>query len=311
MSAGIGWKGFCKVEGAALPFTSGNISETQEIYYPALIGGGGVGTPVGSWHSENNAGLSRKLISGRLAGYAFGGGGTAETAFRNLLITAIGRFPSDNSKRYKGFSNTSPLVLNAGHSRTLSLPGLGLHARAVVSKFSLEGEEAGLVKFETEILSTSAEEGPSSASVGDYTYELGGFPDDQTPVAFGSCVVGLTGSGEPDMSKRITAWSLEVSNSPQPVYTFSGQTTPTMIHQGLMVVRGSFRYYVPDSSSFVPILTDGAVLTVQIGNVGLRCDFVVFEGTPVDAGSANTPTERMVRFGCLSAGNNPGLYISS
>lgn len=309
----IGWKGYARVGSSGiLPYTSSDISEITELMPSEAIQGGGINAVHGIFPSRINYAIGRKMAQGRITGEVFGGTGSFATAFRALLERAIGATSSNNSLRETGFTSSNKLIFSPGGGIQVELPkSTAAQPKAVVSQFTLNGNNGGIVTFDANIIGTGADRTNSPANapaIGDLAYEPGGLTDDNNPVPYYASNFTVTGSGEASITDRITDWTITVNNNSNPIYAFNGDNAPADILQGKMVVTGSFTYYSP-SGTFVEDLTHGATLSITFGTIILKSDHLGFGRAPIPAPNMNAPAERRVEFECFASASNASLFI--
>jgi len=316
MAGSLGWRGYCRIgtSGDVLPLTGARLAENIDIIPSNSIHGGGVGTIDGRFASQHNYAIGQAQYNGELSGEVFAGTGSYADAFFAILNRAMGSAPTDNSLRDDGFDSTTQLVLSPGGGSEWLFPSSSgaSAAKAVVSNMNLSARVGGNVEFSASIVSAGADFNASASNapaVTDFAYEPGGTTDDSNPLPYYSSAFTVTGSGETNMSERITSWNITINNNSVPIFTFDGNNYASDVLQGIMEVTGSFTYYSPDGT-FVRNLTHGASATITFGSTTINMPHMAFGPYPVPMPGVNSPTEREVTFRCVASSSYPSIYLS-
>lgn len=315
-SGSLGWRGFMRVgtSGNVLPYLSADLTENIEINPSASIHGGGVGTVNGVFPSEHNFAIGRATYEGSVNGEVFGGSGPYAAGFLSLLQRAIGASSADISLRDDGFNAATQLVFSPGGGGEYLFPDASLSVgKAVISSFTINGNNGGNVNYTATIMSSGADFNASVANapgVSNFSFETAGLTDDSNPLPYyASNFTIASGTGETDITDRITDYTINVNNNSTPIFTFNGNNFAVDILQGMFEVTGSFSYYMPDGS-FVRNLAHGVRLTITLGSsLQITAPFLAFGPYPVPSPGPNDPTQRNVTFRCVAQQTESSLHI--
>ncbi len=314
MAGSLGWRGYARIgtSGYVLPLSGARLSENIQINPSNAIHGGGVGTVDGRFASQHNYAIGQARYEGELSGDVFAGTGNYASAFFAILQRAIGATPTDISLRDTGFDATTQLVLSPGGGSEWLFPSTsGANAKAVISAMSLSSRVGGNVEFSASVVSAGATfnaTATNAPTVSDFAYEPGGTTDDSNPLPYYASAFTVTGSGESDMSSRVTSWSVNINNNSVPIFTFDGNNYASDVLQGIMEITGNFTYYSPDGT-FVRNLTHGASATITFGSTTIHLPHMAFGPYPVPLPGPNDPTERTVEFRCVATSSYPSIYL--
>lgn len=313
MAGSIGWRGFALIGDTSriLPLTGSDLTQKLELYMSEAIHGGGIGTVDGRFHSRINVAQGRRVVDGTISGEVFTGTGGAADAFVELLKRTIGESSSDTSLRDDGFDAATPIIISPGGGSTFSHPdsGQGSQAKAVVQNMTINGNNGGIVNFSAGIFSAGREEFTGTLpDITSYSFEPAGTTaDDSNPQPYWKATFAITGSGETDISDRITDWSFTVNNNTQPVYTFNDSQFAFDVLQGLMEVSGTFSYYSSDGT-FVDELLQGSEVVISLGGETLCIPYLAIAEAPIPLPGLNAPTVRNVNFTGLASSSRASIF---
>jgi len=316
----MGWKGYALVGTLPFPFLSEDVTEKINHIPADDIHGGGVGTTHGAFHSQINVAEGQISYDGSLSGNVYIGASGFGLAFDEILKRAIGAVGTNTTDRDTGFDGAFPLILSPGGgsldgAKAFRYPSAST-GRALVNSFTINGNLGGLVTFEAGIIASSRTTVNTVPSIASFTFESGSSFGAGTPVPYHETCVdfGGIGIGESNLSERITAWSVTVTNNAVPVYTFNKSRFPRDIYQGQAVVEGSFTYY-SDTGSF-STLNDGGSMEITLG-VGLgagarklKVPYLALNPRPIPSPGLNEVTTRTVSFRGLGDATGNALQRS-
>ncbi len=273
-----GYQGYLRVGASkyVMPFLSSQLSQLTVLNVSDAIHGLGAGStnPVG--RSKINYAIGQQTVTGTVATEVYGGTGNFSSAFGTLFAAAVPT-ATDTSAVCNGFTTSSPLIFSPGGGAGADYNNLNTNA-------------------------------PSASN---FSYEPVGNTDDNNPVPYYASSLTITGSGEANLTDRITDWNMTINNNPFPIFTFDGKNYAVDIPIGVMDVSGSFSYYSSDGT-FVNALTHGAVLRATFGTITLNIPYVAFtsQPTPPSPGS-NAAVIRTVAFcGLAASASLPAVYTS-
>ncbi len=297
-----------------MPFLSSQLSQLTVLNVSDAIHGLGAGStnPVG--RSKINYAIGQQTVTGTVATEVYGGTGNFSSAFGTLFAAAVPT-ATDTSAVCNGFTTSSPLIFSPGGGSEIVCPAAGAaQGKCVISSVEIRGNPGGNVQCSFSIMGAGADYNnlnTNAPSASNFSYEPVGNTDDNNPVPYYASSLTITGSGEANLTDRITDWNMTINNNPFPIFTFDGKNYAVDIPIGVMDVSGSFSYYSSDGT-FVNALTHGAVLRATFGTITLNIPYVAFtsQPTPPSPGS-NAAVIRTVAFcGLAASASLPAVYTS-
>lgn len=312
----IGWRGFAKVGSFVIPLRRFTLDEEITLVNSEGVHGAGNNDPRTS--SYVNYSINQIIYRGDLEGEAWGGAGSKfAAAFKEIVDRSI-----TADKREEGFTTANPIILaptGVGYIWQYPAPSGSATRRACVERLSISSAPGQNVSFTATIISSGRKKTSATVNPGsDFTFETVQTPgfsggvislsDDANPVPYWKAKFEIVNSGETDLVNRVMNWTLEVNNNTQPVFVHNGEPFAVDVAQGVMQVTGNFTYYSPDGL-FVDALTQGASLSITLGDFILKSDHTAFRAAPVPNEGLNTIVTRRVNFECYASSANGSLYI--
>lgn len=312
-SGSAGYQGYLTVCGKVMPFLTSDIVEVTELLPSAGIHGGGVSNVNPVFRSQTNFAVGRKTVEGSVTTEVYGGSGNYATAFLNMLKRAIPT-QTDQSFVCDGFDASCKLIFSPGGGSELVIPDPdAAEGKCLITSLELRGNPGGVVNSTFRIVGAGADYNNANTNkpaATDLAFETVGSADDSNPIPYYASNFTLTGSGETDISERITDWNININNNAVPIYTFNGENFAQDIILGMQVVTGSFSYYSPDGT-FVERLTNGAAATITFGSITITLPFLGFGRCPIPSPGPNNPTIRNVEFTAYAkSATLPAIYYA-
>jgi hypothetical protein len=301
-TSSIGWRGYCKVGGATLPFLNASVTHSQEIITSEPLSV----DRYANYRSIHNYSFGKKIVNANLTTEVWDSV-IYKTAFNKMLLLATGATGSCNAFG----SSVGQLEICPNGGTSLLIPG-GT-GKAVVSGFSLRGNPGGTVQASFTIVSTNYTKAfPTSASL---VFEDEDGQDDTnnfSPLPYYNSTFALSAISDDAnlVSTNVTDWNLDVSCDVKPVYGFCHQKSPFDLRLGVIRVTGSFNYYSP-SGIFGILLNSNVNAVIDLQCATITLPRLLFKESDLTANDINAPVYRKINFIGVGTSNNSSVQVST